>query len=62
MISLSQAISSDRLAEFVDQEEKRGIGPAKSTELEEAIKLLATQQLSADRTSRSTSRGGSSGK
>lgn len=61
MITLTQAIKSNRLREFVDQETKRGIGPADSAELETAIKTLATQPQSEDRTSRSTSDDGSSG-
>jgi hypothetical protein len=62
MLSLSDAIKSKRLQDFIAQEEKRGIGPADSKELDKAIKLLATQPRSEDQTSRSTSRGGSRGK
>ncbi len=63
MLTLSEALKSGKIAEFVKQEEKRGIGPASRKKLNAAIKRLATTPLkSADRTSRSTSRGGSSGK
>lgn len=62
MITLSEALKNDRLAEFIAQEEGRGIGPASTTEVERAIKLLATRKQSSDRTSRSASRGGSGGK
>jgi hypothetical protein len=63
MLTLSEAIRTDRLREFVAQEEQRGIGPADRKELDEAIKRLALTPLkSADRTSRSSSRGGSRGK
>lgn len=55
MLSLMEAVKTGRLDEFVRQEEKRGIGPAAQTELELAIKLLATQPLPEDQTSHSSS-------
>jgi hypothetical protein len=62
MLTLSSALKAGRLADFIKQEEKRGIGPVSQSELDEAIRLLATQPRSEDQTSRSTSRGGSRGK
>lgn len=63
MLSLSEAIKSGRLREFIAQEEARGIGPAQSGDVEKAIKILATTPTqSGDRTSRPPSRGGSTEK
>jgi hypothetical protein len=59
MLSLSEAIQSGRLAEFITQEEKRGIGPADRKKLDAAIRRLATQPQSEDRASRSSSGDGS---
>jgi hypothetical protein len=60
-ITLSQAQAEGRLAEFIEQEEARGIGPALSSEFDAAVKAL-TQPTQEGRTSRSPSRGGSTGK
>lgn len=57
MMTLSDALKSGQLAEFISQEERRGIGPANQAELEAAIKALATQPLSEDQTSHSSSDG-----
>jgi hypothetical protein len=54
-LSLTSAIKDGRLPEFIAQEEGRGVGPAAQSELELAIKLLATQPRSEDQTSRSSS-------
>jgi hypothetical protein len=63
LLSLSNALKTGRLREFLAQEEARGIGPAEREELDAEIKRLATTPLkSKDRTSRSSSGGGSSGK
>lgn len=63
MLTLSQAIKSGRLEEFIKQEEARGIGPVERKELDATIKQLATTPLkSKDRTSRLTSHGGLRGK
>jgi hypothetical protein len=60
MLTLSEALKTGRLPEFIAQEEARGIGPVDRRELDDAIKRLATTPLkSEDRTSRSTSGGGS---
>lgn len=55
MITLSDALRSGRLSEFVEQEEARGVGPVNKKELDTAIKVIATQPLSEDQTSRSSS-------
>jgi hypothetical protein len=63
MLTLSEALKSGRLAEFVSQEEARGSGPAARKKLDAAIKRLATTPLkSQGRTSRSSSAGDSNGK
>jgi hypothetical protein len=63
MLTLTDAIKSGKIKEFVAQEEARGIGPADSEEVASAIKRLATRPLkSKDRTSRLPSADGSSGK
>ena len=63
MLTLSEALKTGRLREFIAQEEARGIGPANRKDVDDAIKKLATTPTqSGDRTSRSTSRGGSRGK
>lgn len=63
MLTLSKALKSGQLREFIAQEEAKGIGPASRKELDAAIKALATKPLQPkDRTSRSTSPGGSRGK
>jgi hypothetical protein len=63
MLTLSEALKTGQLRKFVAQEEARGVGPASRRKLYAAIKRLATTPLkSKGRTSRSTSRGGSSGK
>jgi hypothetical protein len=63
MLTLSEAIKAGRLEEFVKQEEARGVGPAQSSELAEAIEILATTPTqSGGRASRSPSDGGSTEK
>jgi hypothetical protein len=63
MLTLSEALRTKRIEEFIAQEEKRGVGPASKRKLDAAIKKLATTPTqSKDRTSRSTSPGGSRGK
>jgi hypothetical protein len=63
MLTLTKALKSGQLREFVAQEEARGVGPADRADLDEAIKRLATTPLkSKGRTSRSSSGGGSTGK
>lgn len=63
MITLSKALETGRLDEFIKQEEARGLGPVDRNELDAAIKKLATTPLkSRGRTSRSASGDGSNGK
>ncbi len=63
MLSLSNALKTGRLNEFIAQEEARGIGPVDRRKLDAAIKILAIKpKQSKDRTSHSASRGGSNGK
>lgn len=62
MLSLSEAIRTGRLGEFIAQEEKRGIGPAKRKAFDAAVRKAAKSRRSKGRTSRSSSRDGSSGK
>lgn len=63
MLTLSKALRTGKLKEFVKQEEARGIGPVEREELDREIKRLATTPLkSKGRTSRSSSRGGSTEK
>lgn len=62
-ISLREATESGRLPEFIAQEEARlkDYAPADRKEVEKGIAALVKAPQSADRTSRSSSRGGSSG-
>jgi hypothetical protein len=61
--TLTEAIKNGTLREFIAQEEARGIGPVEREELDREIKRLATTPLkSKDRTSRSSSGGGSRGR
>jgi hypothetical protein len=63
MLTLTKALKSGLLDEFIAQEEARGIGPVDRQELDDTIKRLAiTPPKSKDRTSRSPSGGGSSEK
>jgi hypothetical protein len=46
-ISLSEALRSGRLQDFIAQEELQGIGPADSRELDEVLSWLITAGKSA---------------
>ena len=59
MITLAAAIKNDKLQDFIAQEESRGVGPADLAELDEAVAKVIKQSRSEDRTSRSSSRDGS---
>lgn len=61
-ISLSDALKSGRLDEFVAQEEARGVGPADLAKLDAALATLIKPLQSEDRTSRFPSGDGSTGK
>ena len=56
-LSLVSALKARKLDDFIEQETARGIGPANSEEIDKAVKILATQPLSEDQTSRSSSVG-----
>jgi hypothetical protein len=62
MLSLKDAIQQNRLSDFIEQEESRGVSTADRADFDRAVKLLATPQQSKGRTSRSAARGGSGGK
>jgi len=62
MLTLAEAIKSNRLTEFIEQEERRGVGPADRKKLEALLEKTTKPIQSEDRTLRSSSRGGSSGK
>jgi hypothetical protein len=62
MISLIEAINSGNLEAFIAQEEARGVGSADKADLDRALEVLIKQPQSEDRTSRSASPDGSTGK
>ena len=62
MITLHEAIKTDRLEDFIQQEEARGIGPISRLELDQKIAALIKAPQSEGRTSRSPSAGSSTGK
>lgn len=61
-VSLSQALKEGRLEDFIKQQEAAGTGPAAEGEVLDAIAKVARSPQSADRTSRSASSDGSTGK
>lgn len=60
-LTLNEAIRTGRMADFVQQEEARGIGGADRATLDNALERLIRQPRSEDRTSRSPSDDGSTG-
>jgi hypothetical protein len=62
MLTLSQAVKTGRLQEFIAQEEARGVGPIDRAELDRALAKMIKAPRSEDQTSRSPSRDGSTGK
>jgi hypothetical protein len=48
-LTLREALASDRLEDFVQQEEARGVELANGSDLERALALLITQRRSEDR-------------
>ena len=48
-LTLREALASDRLEDFVRQEEARGVELAYGSDLERALALLITQRRSEDR-------------
>lgn len=61
-LTLADAIKTDRLQEFVDQEEARNIGILPVNQFDSLIKAAVKLPRLEDRTSRSSSRGGSRGR
>ncbi len=61
-MTLAEAIKSDRLPDFITQEEARGVGPIDPAEFDAALAAHVTGPQSEDRTSRSASADGSTGK
>lgn len=61
-LSLSKALKTGRLEEFIAQTEAQGVGPVTEADFNEAVRRVATPPQSADRTSRSASGDGSTGK
>jgi hypothetical protein len=47
-LTLREALASDRLEDFVRQEEARGVELANGSDLERALALLVTQRRSED--------------
>ncbi len=48
-LTLREALASDRLEDFIRQEEARGVELANGSDLERALALLITQRRSEDR-------------
>jgi hypothetical protein len=61
-ISLSEALRTNRLEEFIAQCEADGMATAAQAEFDEAVRRVATQPRPEDRTSRFRRLGGSTGK
>ena len=61
-LTLKEALASDRLEDFIRQEEARGVEPADMQELLSALETTIKAPRSEGQTSRSSSRDGSSGK
>jgi hypothetical protein len=61
-LTFISARKSDRLADFISQEEARGVGPSNKNDLDDALSALIKAAQSADQTSRSPLSDGSPGK
>ena len=61
-LTLSAALETDRLEAFIAQVEADGVGSVDERELMEALRATIKPPRSEDRTSRSPSRDGSTGK
>lgn len=61
-LTLTEALRSSRLADFIAQKEAEDVGPVDEPELMEAIEATIKQPRSEDRTLRSASHGGSAEK
>lgn len=62
MLTLTEAIESGRLQEFIVQEEKRGVAPINEAEFDETAAAVIKTPQPDDQTSGSPHRGGSRGK
>jgi hypothetical protein len=62
MLTLSEAVKTGRLQEFIAQEEARGIGSIDRADLDRALAKVIKAPRSEDQTSHSPSRDGSTGK
>jgi hypothetical protein len=58
MISLSQALRTNSLEEFIHQQEAAGIGPIEKVAFLGAVSKVIKREQRSDQTSRSASRGG----
>jgi hypothetical protein len=61
-LSLSEAVKTGRLSDFIAQEEARGVGPVSKAKLDRALACLIKPRQSKGRTSRSSSNGDPRGK
>jgi hypothetical protein len=61
-LPLAKARETNRISEFVAQEEARGVGPIDRAEFDGAVTKVVKERPPKDRTSRSASGGNSSGK
>lgn len=61
MLTLAEALKTNRLEEFIAQAEAAGMAPADRAKFDAMVKSVTTPQPE-DRTSRSPARGGSRGK
>jgi hypothetical protein len=61
-LTLSEALKSNRLGEFIAQAEAAGIGPISAVEFDTVLGGVLTAPQPEDQTSRSPGRGGSRGK
>ena len=62
MLTLSEAIKANRLDEFIRQQEAAGVGPVDERLFFKAARRVIKPEPQSDQTSRSASRGGSTGK
>jgi len=62
MITLADALRENRLEEFIRQQEEAGIGPVDERLFLKAARRVIKHEPRSDRTSRSASRDGSTGK
>jgi len=62
MLTFSEAVKTGKLQEFIVQEEARGVGPVDRAEFDRVLANVIKAPQSEGQTSRSPSRGGSTGK